>query len=366
LKRENYYLESLKGKAFQVSLDSLEIGIDSLSMNPYFIYDKFKDDLNDDNIFVGYNVNVHTLDFFSFGKRKLIKRLFLTQDGIGAINEVLSFDFYNWDSIFVYSRAQLKVIDSSGIVRSKFNLIDNDLIDYYGEPVADFYFNLEYLKERKSILFYNVIYPPSLRSDRNIVSEFNLPSGEFTSIPIRYSKYFVDNNANVGHLAYLSKENVYDNKITYNFLYESNIYVYDLESGKTTAYGGNSTTANPLATTFDVYNNQDNLDWQKHAIANPHYFQVLPDKFRKLYYRLHWLPATVSSPIAPSAKDKDLVLMVFDEEFNVVYESLLPTKTYRIHHWFVTEEGLFLSPTHPDIIRNENLSTWHVYKFTSK
>lgn len=50
-------------------------------------------------------------------------------------------------------------------------------------------------------------------------------------------------------------------------------------------------------------------------------------------------------------------------DFTVVAELQLPEPIYRINHWFVTEKGLFLSPTHPDNIREEDLNCWHVFQF---
>jgi hypothetical protein len=362
-KKADYVIDSKWGKEMKLTLDSITIDVDSLSMNPLFIYDNFTDKENSENILVGYNENTHSLDFLRLGNKSLLKRLFLVKDGIGAMNDVLSIDLYNWDSIFVYSRAQLRIIDTAGVVKAKYNLLGDGIVDNFGEPVADFYFKLEYFPKRKSVLFYNVIDPPSLRSSKYIISEFSLPEGIMTTLPIKYSNYFTDNNARLGHLAYLSKEHSFDKKLIYNFLYESNIYVYDFSSEEITVYGGKSETAKPLATLFDIYNNQDNFDWQRHAIENPHYFQVLPDRFRNLYYRLHWLPASTASSTMPTAKDKDLVLMVFDSNFNIVYEMQLPSKTYRIHHWFVTKDGLFLSPTHPDRVRSEDINVWHIFKF---
>lgn len=104
---------------------------------------------------------------------------------------------------------------------------------------------------------------------------------------MKYSEYFTDNKAKLGHLAYVSKGDIFDGKLLYNFLYESKFYEYSMLRDRKRVIGGTSATA----MLFDIYNNQDNDAREKHAIKSPHYFQVLTDTFRHLYYRLHWLPA---------------------------------------------------------------------------
>lgn len=163
VKKEGIIVKSKLGKSRSFKIDTVSVESDSLSMNPYYVYDTFKDK---DDFFIGYNENIHALDFFNLPKKIQTKRIYLSSEGMGAINELLSFDVYNLDSIFLHARTQLRIINSMGINIAKYNLISDTIFESFGEPVSDFYFKLQYLEDRKSILFYNVIDPPSLRSEK--------------------------------------------------------------------------------------------------------------------------------------------------------------------------------------------------------
>lgn len=65
-----------------------------------------------------------------------------------------------------------------------------------------------------------------------------------------------------------------------------------------------------------------------------------------------------------TVSDKPIFLTVFDENFNILQEMKLPSKTYNALSMFVTKNGLHLPFSHylnPDV--DEEKLVFHVYKF---
>ncbi len=151
-----------------------------------------------------------------------------------------------------------------------------------------------------------------------------------------------------------------------NSLIFCNIYTYDLKTKRGNIYGGQSKVSKNQALKFNN-NSQDPDRWSIHAIESPHFFPVLRDPARKLYYRPYWadLPYQVSDNYFNRFEDKELYLTILDDNFKIIKDIKLPDKTYPIFLWFVSEEGFYICPCHPeskDVV--ENVLIFHVYKFS--
>jgi len=357
VKTKRYLVDQIKSsQKVKYSIDTIKISLDTIAMNPYYIFDKKED------TFVGYNSNGHCIDVYDFKSRKQVSRIQLASDGPHGMNAIESIDFVNWDSLFLYTRGQLIIADSSSKVVFRGNLFAKELLDEFGELNTNSNFSLSYDHKRKSVLFFSVWHPTELRLVKSIVTEYSLVS-TIQSLPIMYSDYFLDNNARLGHLAYINASPSRNGHLVYNFLYESNIYDYDFQTMETKIFGAEPSFERGLADPFDI-DEANNNEWERHAIMSPHYFQVLYDPFRDLYYRFHWGGIDPPAKDDASALDKPLYLIVFDREFKKMEEIRLPNDTYRIHTWFVDKYGLNISPTHPrNNLAREDILTYHVFKF---
>jgi hypothetical protein len=343
----------------QLIVDTLSIEIDSLSPNKYFIYHAIKH--SETNVLIGYNPALHSLDFFDLDRGEFIKHLRIDSQGPNAIDYVQDIFFHNEDSIFISSRLRLQLINSQAEVVDVYNLIDQELILNHGEPSSNFYFKLEYISSLNAVLFFNRPFnmQEDVNRERSLISMYDIKQRKYSVLPITFSEHYFNNKGTMGFLTYLNKDFVInETKLIYNYKYESQIYVYDLNSYKTLVYDApsknSSNVAKPLV-------NVDEEEAQHHALMNSHFFRVIANPKNNIYYRLHWGDNFEGES---NFMNKQLYLMAFNEKFETLTEQLLPAHTYNLNIWFANEHGLYLSPTHPlNSNENENVLEFHIYKF---
>ena len=100
----------------------------------------------------------------------------------------------------------------------------------------------------------------------------------------------------------------------------------------------------------DAYAN-DAYTSAKKYVESSCYLALVYDKYRKVYYRFVYPGIDVS-------KDDDVIklcefrrafsVMIIDEDFNVLGETLMPENTYNSNMFFINEAGLWISTNHPD------------------
>lgn len=310
-----------------------------------------------------YNKINHSIDVFNLTTSSFIKNIQLFKDGPEAMGELDGIYVHNQDSIFMYSRGVLGLKNGDGIFIDKLNLFELVPYEKFGEIAFNAHFRMEYNSSNSSFLFYS-FYPEELRKHNPIITSLNLKTKQLDQVPIFYSAYHNDIDGNVGYLSYLNKSYQRGNFLVYNFEYESNIYTFDLNTQQKKVYGAKSKYSSGL---IEPISQKNSDGFERHAIENPHYFHVMYDPFKKLYYRLHWggIPYVSSNNQFNSFIDKPLYLMVLNDEFEILREIELPKNRYGIHNWSVTRMGILLSNSHPlNEDMDENYLSYDLIKIT--
>lgn len=338
-------------------VDSISIPLDTLSLPRYDFFHHYKDTL------FAYNLSTHSMDIFSLSSKKILRHVILDREGSNGVGQIEGLYVHRPDSVFVYANKKLYVLDDQGKIRQSISLVRS--LDYqkFGSLAANLHFRLQYDAKRKTVFLLSIYAPGNYNNP--FISTLNLNSEEFSQLPINYSDYYINNQGNVGYLAYPNKDLIYHDLLVYNFLYESNIYTYDLKNRKKSVYKAESRFSPSYASIFSI-KNQNPDDWSKHSLENPHYFHVLYDPYRQLYYRFHWGQVSYQTTHGQTSTflDKELFLMVFDERFNILKEIKLPKDIFIIHSWFVGKEGLYVSPTHPkNKNQEEDKLNFQIFKF---
>lgn len=78
---------------------------------------------------------------------------------------------------------------------------------------------------------------------------------------------------------------------------------------------------------------------------------MLYDKYNKVYYRMLRLPVEdydVDTDFNEAIKYKPIAVIVLDEKFHIIGESVLPEGSYLPGHCFVTPVGLFVNSESDD------------------
>lgn len=334
------------------NVTKITIPIDENYLNSYQVWQTFKE--IDQNNLIAYNNRKHTLDFFALDNEKVLRQVQLNYEGPNGVGEISSLYYHNPDSIFLYERSKLHIINSDGQLANTYSLYDYFEGLEGGEPICNFYFKLKYDSDSKSIPFY-LLYNQAQQNEKSskpLIGLFNLEKESVDLLPIYHTDFFKKNSNGVGFITYLGFHGFMNQGLLYNFQYESTIFLFgkngDLKESNDTK------TISPMV---------DESTIEAHAIRNTHYLTPIFDPWKNLIYRFNW-----ESPKNEDGGfiDKETTLDIYGDDLKMKTHTFLPEYTYQINNWFVNERGLYLNVAHP---KNPNIKedelVFHVYDFAN-
>jgi len=340
------------------ALESLNIPISKRYLNSYQVFNTYQED--NKNKFVSYNRYTHSLNFFNLESGQIISELELEREGPSGINEILSLYFHNRDSIFIYERGYLHLMNLEGKKFRSFSLYELFDVEELGEPNFNFYFKLNFNQENHSSIFYLTQFTDKESSPK--IASLNLKTMELTILPVK-APIFLSSEETTGFISYLGFVDYWKGEILYNFQYQSAIFLCNPKDGKIKEFSGNSEENPSQINLLNINSTSDEFD--THAIENTNFLSVMPDKWRNLVYRFKWNKPSVKNN-ERGFLDKQLSVEVFDQNLRFISEILLPDYKYQINNFFVNENGLYINVAHP---KNPNLSddflSFHLYKFSN-
>lgn len=139
-----------------------------------------------------------------------------------------------------------------------------------------------------------------------------------------------------------------DNKTIVSFDHNHYIYVFK-DSVWTPIYAKSKYIDRPLQSQY--VNNIDFVGQIKRLIELPKYLTVVYDKYRNVYYRFVYPGEDVDESgdlMKQHEFYKTFSIMILDENFNVIGESLMKENTFNMFAFFINREGLWISTNHPD------------------
>lgn len=121
--------------------------------------------------------------------------------------------------------------------------------------------------------------------------------------------------------------NFVDNKIIYNYPYESTIYLLDMDSGKQLLIDAPSCYTSNKAQTCNA--NGYSI-WERHRIENVHFYDIMYLPECKTYIRLHigGIDFSEKESVLTLLDSRPIYMMAFDKDFNIMGESKLAGKRY--------------------------------------
>ena len=316
------------------------IVVDDQCLLDYTMLSTYKSPENESGFIYGYNYKTHSLDILDTWTRK-ISHIALQSDGPHAILlQIQGLYVYNEDSIWVYNQGTIYLINNEGEVQEK--IVVSDLKE--GFVITDTNYSiaankLYYNKKRKS-LFYTV---RSTREDPLFfVYEYCLENGQISKNEIQGVGFEKD----IKSYGWKQLPNVTftDEKIIYNFPFESNIYTVDIETGKKQAFGGKSKFTDNVVSHISGSFSFEMAE--RHKVENIHFFEILYNSAKNVYYRLHVGKSEFidGEDIFKLYNRKKMYIMVFDSNFNIINETeLMPNKYYYINNWGMMSDGLFIA-----------------------
>ena len=318
--------------------EEIDIPIDELSLTSYLIH--FCYSFQGDNYIIAHNYLTHNLDIFNVSQQT-VSHIKLNLEGPDGINhDVQGIYLHSKDSIWIYTMGIISLIDFEGKVRDRIRItsLDNKI------PIVSTNFTsstskLYYNSTRKSLFYLTM----SISNEKSsfFVSEYSLSDHSIKKYPLNATEkknlrwdYGWKQCPNVTYT---------ENAILYNFPIESNIYVIDLESGKSSVFGGKSrytsNSVNKLKTPFSF------SEGNRHIYENVHFFELLYDGVNNLYYRLHLSDTEYEADTEFEAlyQSKTMYLTVFNHKFEIINETRLEEKKYNYRNfWGMLNNGFFI------------------------
>jgi len=357
---ENKYIVKTKlaenENDYVLEIKSIKIPCNNL-IRRYFTYTILNQ--QNENYLIGYNPKLSSIDIYNLDKRLFIKRLNLYSkklsisnldkkdlDKSRSVNDIVA---KNMDSIILnYGNKKIIILDTA--LRCKKIISLDSVVKGSNIPIK----LVSYSHDFKMFFFENRLILKQLYSNYNweirvpIFAALNLENAKLTNLPVTYSDYLYNIKGNAGFLSSVITSEFQKNDVmTYNFIYESNIYQYNPKTSTITCYGAKVSKGKNLVDSISYKNEEDINKWVTHHVENPQFFNVIYDKYRRLYYRFSLRDISQrNGNYFNTILDKPLTLMVFNEKFEVIKELDLPMYKYAINTWFLTKEGLFISPTH--------------------
>ncbi len=340
------------------NIKRISIPISAEQLNSYIVYSPFND--GESNQFIGYNASRHSLDYFDLDKSQVLKSRNLDSDGPDGIGIIESIFYHNSDSIFAFERGKIHHLNEDG---QKVNTLDlYEIFDgkNLGEPICNFYFKLHYSASDQLLYFFLLRHEASQveKASLPLVASVNIKTLEVKALPIQHTKHFGEIEGRVGFITYLGFQDMLEDKLIYNFQYESTLFSMDTKANQQQESNNHEMDYIP-----ELPYSEDPSAYDQHAIDNPHFLTPIPDRWRKLIYRGIWDVPDNSLPEG-GFTEKEISISVFDEDLSLITEYSLPSYTYQINNWFANENGLYLNLAHP---KNENLTEdfliFDVYEF---
>ncbi|MDH5398021.1 MAG: DUF4221 domain-containing protein [Cyclobacteriaceae bacterium] len=353
-----------------IPIDTVKIPIDTLTSN-FNRFTQYKE-LNGQKLFAIYNSKAHKIQAYNIESRESYLNINLNKEGPEEIPHLLGFHIHSFDSIFLFSFNENKIllIDSGGVMIDSYYL--NETLEKENnqfEMDMEFFFEVSYLSKNHLL----TIWVAPLIS-RATIEYFQYPLAVDYNIKTK----------KVEHNYGLYPENYRDNGIYYllNSLGRINTTAYDIHYFNCShfLYLYDNTTKELVRKVYAksqylpdeiepiMYPDDEKPILQEQA--NYHttlgrYNKLHFDNENNLFYRFVNLPQELraSDGLLNGKIDNKFSVMILNADFGISGEVELPAKTFWDRTSFVSEGLLWININHPkNPLNDENYYQFIVYQ----
>ena len=301
-------------------------------------------------------------------KDKISKKVYLNEDGengIGFYSDVMVHLMIDKNDFYVYNAmsGRLFNIDSSGVVKEKFMIVDyeHDGDVPFPEPSGsnpiikvgdDLYFSCNLNKQRNNFDNYGMILKYNLKnnSKKYILPLSNDYNKAFWGSPYRY----------VPNLTYNPKEKA----LIINYPISPYVFKSDLKGVITDSiYVGSKFFEEvkymDLNIDYILSENRDFKNEDMFSFSNSDYAKTIYDEYNNLYYRFTYLRPELEE-VKRGNTMPDFSIIICDENFKKIGETKFSSDQFDVSMTGVTKEGLLIARR--DLYNlNDNEFTFNVF-----
>jgi len=290
---------------------------------------------------------------YSLDSLILTKKITLQKEGDQGVGNVKGFMIFSPDSIYITSRMQriIYIVNGEGEVIKKTpykKTVSGEDIEMAFYSRSDI--NTPLIRRGSKVYLTNYLignYTTRTSADlakHPLCLELDINTGESKFLPMTYmADYWKDGNYHEPSYARIfnGKEFVYSWRY-YDKLLVTKDHVsvteYPLKSRYFKSFGKKPTRDDIVSSVRDL-------------LASPAYFNIVWDLYRKVYYVFSYAGnndvSNDQNPMDSWSYITPFSVIILNEDFSIIGETLMPQNRYYIENFFVGEKGLYLSKAHP-------------------
>lgn len=313
----------------------------------------------EENIFVGYNHTMHTLDFFDLTQMVYKKTTQLAYEGPNGIQQGMSKFVYFQDTIVVDQGSNILLLSAAGEIIERIRLEDiltNEQASYLFQAGlhTSNYDELIYNPTDKTILkpvFGSLAKTQKGFYESPMLAKIFIEDKRMEVLEVGYPKIFRGNDfyGNLDYPRVFQKED----SLIYNFANSSNIYYFNLSTKEEGIFDAPSQFISNLSPTISVQEYAQSAF--KHEWNSNSFYAIRYDPFQNLYYRIHKGKTDTESLFDYSNN----YFMIMNSQFEVLSEFKLDPRYIPI--FAVTKEGIYF-PMKEDDEKGESVMSLALIK----
>lgn len=285
--------------------------------------------------------------------------------GVHGLSEtsLQGFELINYDSIFLHFSDQIAIIDSAGNLKyalavNEFNTDNDTIVIGNIGGVGKIIWS-----ENQQRLFVSQ-YSYTIGSDNPdyynipVLAALDIQSNKFNSISVHYPEMY--KNDYYGDAMYCFNEKAKDDIVTV-FLGTTDVEIYNTKTQKLTHLTHPKSKYDTVAIKPLDRKYKGMMDKIfEHLTISPLYTNIVYDAYNDMYYRFFVTSVNLKNDDGTynGYSDKEYVLMLLDNDFNVKDEVLLG-KGYLTYYSFVTKDGLYVMTNKHTKTNNENHTSFN-------
>lgn len=321
----------------------LSFELDSNTKNELFSYSVYSE--GNETYFVFQAPGCNRILFYDLNTQKKkfeIDPFIEGNNGVGLVN---GYFIHNLDSIYIpnFNLKEISLIDKKCTVADKYTYEK----DENGLELSVSSFSSAYLKQAEKIGRDLYLYsgPNRFVEKDPVTIKLNMDTHKVTALPFCYPEYPGSDTKLKKYGLETAFSRCFDGeKFIYSFYYDENIYVASIDH--------QSIQKIPIKSKFfDKVILPGELTAQPNEFCEkPWYGNLLYDKYRNVYYRIAYPKATIEKHIRPMELlgygRKNFSIIILDEKFNILGETLFPDYTYNSKIMLILKDGLYISDSH--------------------
>lgn len=299
------------------------------------------------------NMDVNDILFYSMEDQKFRFKIVPEISGNNGVGLIGGYYIHNLDSLFLTVRGQTEI----AIINRRAEVVDK--LEYEtssdNQPLRPFssYTSVYHpLVVEDSILY---LFPKCNRwtTFSPMCVGLNMKTRETKRYPMNYPRFEgADNRAKLSGAVEIYVSRCFNGKeFVYSFYYDESIYITSINQERVERKPIKSRYLDKIVFPDDYGRTMDRQDGFKQICERSHYGSMRYDPYRDVYYRV----AYPKTEIEPGVNTMELMqygrkvfsIIIADNRFNVIGETLFPAYRYNPDMMFIREDGLYISASHP-------------------